>query len=335
MLKQGLQLQNKLLYLRMKYYHQVIIDKEAHISDLSDHRLIATLLPLLALSKFNPPLKDIITATAKNVEKAKIEEKANSMDGQLINRLWENIKEYLFEAHRPGLYYVLESEAVTESDGREVVQKEVLTTTLLAEQFKWSATSIRKALNSLGIAEKGLSSVVRVNGKNVKVIFFTPDLIEKRLKEFVVGYGQDGVTVATVATPFTPKGEPKQQTLTVASKEVANLLTLSVESPESTVDASTKECVNCETMDNDVFSVSVFKPPFQNTKTTYHYRQHIGNECCPLCNNINVAIEITDHNGDAFIRCQSCFEKMMTTYTSVNWEPYVCKEKQGVPLEIC
>jgi hypothetical protein len=338
MLMKGLQLQNKLLYLRMKYYRQVTIDKEAWVSDLSDHRLIAALLPLLALSKFNPALKDTITATAKAVEMAKIEEKANSMDGQLINCLWEKIKEHLFEEYQPNLYYVLESIDVTESDGKEIVQREALTTTMLAEQFKWSPTSIRKALNSLGIAEKGLSPVVRVNGKNVKVIFFMPDLIEKRLKEFVVGYGQDGVTVATVATvatSFIPRGAPKQQTLNVDSAGDKPILALSLESSKFAVEALAKECVSCEPVDNYVSSVSVFKPPFQSVKTTYRYRQYTGGEYCPLCNSAKATVEIMDHKGDEFIRCQSCFEKMMATYTSVNWEPYEYREKQGASLEVC
>jgi hypothetical protein len=76
MLQQGLELQNKLLYLRMKYYQQVVIDKEAWLNDLCDPRLVATLLPLLALSKYEPSLKVTISETSKDVEKAKIEDKS-------------------------------------------------------------------------------------------------------------------------------------------------------------------------------------------------------------------------------------------------------------------
>ncbi len=89
MIKEGLALQNKLLYLRMTYYQQVVINKESWIEDLIDHRLIASLLPLLALSKYEPTLKTSITDTAKAIQRAKIEEKAGSMDGLIINYLWE------------------------------------------------------------------------------------------------------------------------------------------------------------------------------------------------------------------------------------------------------
>jgi hypothetical protein len=112
MLKQGLELQNKLLFLRMKFYKQVTINKEAWINDLTDHRLVASLLPLLALSNHEPSLREIITKTAKEVEKAKVEEKANSMDGLIINFLWEKINETLFENWRPNIFYILKNKEI-------------------------------------------------------------------------------------------------------------------------------------------------------------------------------------------------------------------------------
>lgn len=200
MLKKGLDLQSKLLYLRMKYYRQVTINKEAWINDLTDHRLVASLLPLLALSKHEPSLKETITKTAKEVERAKIEEKANSTDGLVVNYLWEKIGESLFENWRPYLFYVLDSRTIEDHEGQEKQHKTALTTKHLADVFKWSPQSIRKTLSSLGIVEKGLSNSVKVDGKTQRVIFFDPRRIEKRLREFVVNYPAGAVTQVTGVT---------------------------------------------------------------------------------------------------------------------------------------
>lgn len=203
MLKQGLELQNKLLYLRMKYYRQVTINKEAWINDLSDHRLVASLLPLIALSTHEPSLKDTITKTAKEVEKAKVEEKANSMDGLIINYLWEKINDRLFENWRPNIFYILENRKIETENQVEKEEKTALTTKHLAEQFKWSPQGIRKAIASLSIAEKGLSNSVKVNGHTQRVVFFDPARIEKRLREFVVDYVPNAVTEVTGVTVST------------------------------------------------------------------------------------------------------------------------------------
>ena len=197
MLKQGLELQNKLLFLRMKFYKRVTINKEAWINDLNDHRLVASLLPLLALSCHEPSLKESITKTAKEVERAKIEEKANSMDGLIVNYLWEKINEGLFEKWRPSIFYVLDSKKIENNNQIETEKKTALTTKDLADQFKWSPQAIRKALASLGIVEKGLSNQVKVDGHNTRVIFFDPRCLEKRLREFVVNYVSNTVTEVT------------------------------------------------------------------------------------------------------------------------------------------
>lgn len=202
MLKKGLELQNKLLYLRMKYYRQVIIDKTAWVNDLKDHRLVASLLPLLALSKHEPSLRETITQTAMEVEKAKIEEKANSMDGLIINFLWEKISDGLFENWRPNIFYFLESRTIEEDNGFEKERKTALTTKHIADQFKWAAQSVRKTLASLGIAEKGLPNFVKVDGRSQRVIFFDPRRLERRLREFVVGYVPNTVTQVTGVTDF-------------------------------------------------------------------------------------------------------------------------------------
>ena len=52
----------------------------------------------------------------------------------------------------------------------------------------------------MGIAEKGLSNSVKVNGRTQRVIFFDPSRIEKRLREFVVDYVPNAVTEVTGVT---------------------------------------------------------------------------------------------------------------------------------------
>jgi hypothetical protein len=236
MLKQGLELQNKLLYLRMKFYKKVVIDKTAWINDLTDHRLVSSLLPLLALCHFEPSLRGVITDTAKEVEKAKIEEKAGSMDGLIVNLLWEKISERLFENWRPYIFYVLVGRTIEENDGKEEDHKTALTTRHIADTFKWSPQSIRKTLSSLGIVEKGLSNSVKVDGKTQRVIFFDPRRIEKRLKEFVVNYSPGtvtqvtGVTVSTYSTQNSPLFNVCEKADAPHKKSVTSVTT--VTSPE-------------------------------------------------------------------------------------------------------
>lgn len=206
MLRQGLELQNKLLYLRMKYYRQVKIDKSAWISDVSDHRLVASLLPLLALSKHEPTLKETITTNVKEIEKAKVEAKANSMDGLIVNSLWEKVSEGLIEPYRPRIFYVLESQTVEIKEGKEIERKTALTAKNVGDAFHWSPRSIRSALDSLGIAEKGLPSVLKVDGKSSRVIFFNPRRLEKRLREFVVNYEPDKVIEITGDNVYASSG---------------------------------------------------------------------------------------------------------------------------------
>ena len=89
MLKEGLELQNMLFYLRLEYYNKVVIDKTAWIADLTDPRLVASLLPLLALSRFEPSIKETIKETARSLQRLKVEQKSGSEDGVIINAFWE------------------------------------------------------------------------------------------------------------------------------------------------------------------------------------------------------------------------------------------------------
>lgn len=122
------------------------------------------------------------------------------MDGLIINYLWEKINEGLFENWRPFIFYFLESRTIEENNGVEEEHKTALTTKHLADHFKWSPQSIRKAIGSLGIVEKGLSSSMKVDGRTQRVIFFAPRRLEKRLRGFVVNYTPNTVTQVTGVT---------------------------------------------------------------------------------------------------------------------------------------
>jgi hypothetical protein len=230
MLKQGLELQNKLLYLRINHFRQVTINKQAWVNTLNDHRLVASLLPLLALSNYEPSLKDTITDTAKEIEKAKTEEKATSMDGLIINLLWEKITDGLFNEWQPGKYYFLEYAQVKGEEDHEKLDLRPLTTKDLEQHFKWSSQSIRKTLNSLGISSKGLPAFIKVEGKSHRVIFFEGERIDKRLREFVVGYepgsvgGKRSVTQVTQVTLSTRNAQAEgQQTIVETAHEYRDL----------------------------------------------------------------------------------------------------------------
>jgi hypothetical protein len=188
MLKEGIQLQNMLLYLRMRYYKEISIDKTKWLEGITDPRLNAALLPLQAIGNIEPAIKDVLRDVAKNVERLKIQQKASSDDGSLVNLLWEKIDDGLFECWNSPHYYLLAS-METENIGKvEFAKKEPMTTSMMAEELKWTTKHARKVLNSLNICAKGLPPFIKVRGKSFRVIFFAPDKLEKRLREFVVGY---------------------------------------------------------------------------------------------------------------------------------------------------
>jgi hypothetical protein len=189
MLKEGLELQNMLFYLRLEYFKQVTIDKTAWLNNISDPRLCASLLPLLALSKFDPSIKETIKETVKDVERLKVEQKANSEDGMFVNSLWEK---GLFEQYS-GVpnnehYYFKTLKEETDEHGETIEKTMPLTVGALADEFKMAPKNARKILNSLNLCSPGLPRSIKVNNKNYRVVFFDPLKLEKRLREFVIDY---------------------------------------------------------------------------------------------------------------------------------------------------
>lgn len=183
----GLTLQNKLLYLRLKHYFDFEIDKKQWHDDLSDHRLNAALLPVYALTKFEPEIMDIVDDLVQPIQRSKKRIKATSMDGQVVNELWELIddEERLWDKH-DGMYYFLKSRDKTE-EGEEIPRG--LTVTAIKDALDWRSTkNIRKIIDSLSITPEEAPALIRIGSRMTRAIWFDPYRFEKQLREFVLDY---------------------------------------------------------------------------------------------------------------------------------------------------
>ncbi|MGQ9743862.1 MAG: zinc ribbon domain-containing protein [Candidatus Bathycorpusculaceae bacterium] len=291
MLKWGLELQDKLLYLRMKFFREVIIDKSTWLGGISDPRLNASLLPLIALSKFDASVYETIAQTARDIERLKIEEKSTSEDGLVVNYLWEKIEGGLWELWNNPAYYVLQEHKVVR--GEQEVEREIkipLTTSILAEHFKWTANRSRKVIRGLNLAKQGLPTFVKVGGKAYRVIFFEPLKLEKRLREFVVDY------------------VPKKLFEVLGVTEVTDVtLPLHGASPEKRGgEAEPTVEKNCDFRD-------ICDPDFL-------WRPIPEAERCEMCGKEPVSVEINDVKGRQILRrCRLCFEKMQTRFSKAVW----------------
>jgi hypothetical protein len=187
MLEEGLELQNMLFYLRLKYYQKVVIDKTAWINEIDDPRLVSSLLPLLALSKFDSNIEKTILTVVKDIAKLKVEQKSNSEDGTLLNSLWEKELFAVYSGIPNNEHYYFQRKEFDEDDDKSVTIIP-LTISTLAEEFKSTSRNIRKTLTSLNLCAAGLPKVIKVEKKTYRVIFFDPPKFEKRLREFVIDY---------------------------------------------------------------------------------------------------------------------------------------------------
>jgi len=299
MLRMGLELQDKLLFLRMKFYREVAIDKSTWLGGILDPRLNASLLPLIALSKYEPNIYETVVQTAKEVERLKVEEKSTSEDGLVVNYLWEKIQEDLFECWNNPIHYVLlKREVVRERAEETEIESEIkipLTTTSLAEHFKWSAKTARKVVKGLSIAREGLSNFVRVGGKSYRVIFFEPQKLEKRLREFVVEYTPNALLEklgpVTHVTDVTDK--PHGETESWETKE------------RLTVHSKRDICDICD----------------QEKEPDFLWRPIPEAERCELCGKAPVAYEINIiHERRIIRRCASCFQKLRQQFAESVWK---------------
>ena len=166
-----------------------MVDKSRWHRDLSDHRLNAALLPVYALCRFEPSVEEIVDGLVKPIEREKKQIKASSMDGQIINFLWELIEDEdrLWGTHN-GHYYFLKEHYVKREDEQEVEVVKGLTTSAIKDGVGFSPKSIRKILDSLRIAPDEAPDKVRIGNRSVRAIWFDPFKFEKQLREFVPGY---------------------------------------------------------------------------------------------------------------------------------------------------
>ena len=181
MLNEGLEIQNMMLWLRFKYYREVKIAKETWINEVTDPRLMSSLLPILALSEIEPGLKSEVENVAKEMEALKVEQKANSEDGLVINYLWDRISEGYFTLYNHHYYVTTKSE----DDEEKTIP---LTISKIADSLKFTPSKTSKVLKSLNLCPSGLSPSVKLEKKTWRVIYFEPIKLHRRLKEFVVSY---------------------------------------------------------------------------------------------------------------------------------------------------
>jgi len=180
LVKEGLKLQNRLLYLRLTYWPKLRIDKRAWVEGLTDPRLNAALLPLLALAEYEPRILEVIKETIKPLEEAKRRMKAQSPDGQLINEIWSIILDGGVGRWGPYIY-------LAEPSGAEA-DLPPITRTKLAERLNWKLRQVSKTINSLLSMPNGAPERIKVLGKDYRPIWLKPEDLEPLLREFVLDY---------------------------------------------------------------------------------------------------------------------------------------------------
>ena len=201
----GYDLQDKLLYIRLKYWDKIKIEKTLWVEKVSDHRLNSILLPIMALAKFDPGLKEIVSSNIATLHEARRRLKAQSDDGVMINVLWEKIESGLFGVHNTLYYLGAERESYKGIDDEELERITPLTTTLLGDSLKRSSRDVRKILTSLNLSPENAPSRFRVGKRSYRGIFFEPKKMEKRLREFVVAYENNELyKVLNISVPDVP-----------------------------------------------------------------------------------------------------------------------------------
>jgi hypothetical protein len=216
-IRRGLDLQDKLLYLRMTLYRKIRIDKTARVPGVREHRLTAAILPVLALEPYAPEMVADLKKTLLDVERRRTEVKAQTVDGIVVNALWERIEDGQI-GDDMGRLYIATTIQETGADGEASDVTVPLTTSELAESLKWEnkAQSIRNVINSLALAVGKPPAKINVHGKAYRPIWFTVSHMEARLQDFVLDY-QPGALAGKLkelqikesATPEQPE-QPKK-----------------------------------------------------------------------------------------------------------------------------
>lgn len=218
-LAKGLELQDRLLYLRLTSWDQVKIDKAARLPGIKDHRLTASVLPVLALRELAPDMVSNLEGILKILARRRQEVRASSSDGIVVNHLWEKLDAGLVGAWN-GRLYVGAERVKDEKSKEETIAP--LQTSEMADVLKWKASDIRRIISSLQVTpDAAPRHTVKLAGRVTRPIFFSPDKLEVLLADFVVDY-QSGslqeritespaVTEVTLVTDGTPLSPPAKQ----------------------------------------------------------------------------------------------------------------------------
>jgi len=189
MIERGLELQNRLLYLRLKLWRDVVIDKAAWLEGVSDPRLNAALLPLMALAEHEPKALEAVRETISEVEEVRIKAKSLTDDGQVIGRICDLVSEGCFNNWNRKLYVCYKE---WDEENQTHVLKP-LTPSKLAQELGWGAKYVRKVLASLRLADPNLPTIVKLKGRSVRPIWFASAKLEKLAREYVPSYEPDTI----------------------------------------------------------------------------------------------------------------------------------------------
>ncbi|MEM2168133.1 MAG: hypothetical protein QXR81_06835 [Candidatus Nezhaarchaeales archaeon] len=178
--ERGLRLQNKLLYVRLTLWDKVRIDKKAWVEGVTDYRLVASTLPLLALARFARRMVERLTDILKELDKRRKAVRAISRDGVIVNFIWDRIEESCVAVHNgyPYLTYVDE----------ESGEAKPLTASRLAQSLRWSPSEVRRVIQSLRITPEDAPKMVKISNRVYRPVFVNPSKLEVLLREFVVDY---------------------------------------------------------------------------------------------------------------------------------------------------
>jgi hypothetical protein len=239
-IKKGIRLQNKLLFLRLMYWNKMVIDKSARLPGVRDHRLMAAVLPLIALSQHLPALKDLLSKVLSGIEKKRREVKAISKDGIIINELYEYWKENLIGEHN-GTKYVAKEKAIGPNREEILVP---LQSSDLAEKLKWSTREVRNVINSLQLhpSLETLPKFLHLD-RVYRPIWVDEQRLISRFEEFVPDYS---VTLVTDVTHIISDQHPSQDDMAKTRQEDSTQ-TISVTSVTS-VTKSCEDCANYQKM---------------------------------------------------------------------------------------
>lgn len=217
-LSRGLELQDRLLYLRLTNWENVVIDKAARLRSIRDHRLTASVLPVLALRELAPHMVSNLEGILGVLARRRQEVRAASSDGVIVNFLWEKLDAGLAGTWNGRLYVGAEKLKDEKSEEETIIP---LQTSSMAEVLKWSAREIRRAVASLQIIpDDAPRHVIHLSRSTFRPIFVDPEKLEVLLADFVVDYeagtlrerlSEAGavtqVTQVTLPTPVSPPGE--------------------------------------------------------------------------------------------------------------------------------